>query len=153
MLICPPHVSASSHRQLHALTAPGNPAAPRNDDDEPKQARLRSHRPADNVRFLASARDRLPHPDMPPQIKQDLNRSGWETTDFPSVCERCLPENPYVQMLKEDYGAVSACLDVLVSSRARLTFLRRNARYAPVRSPYSDGKQIALPARSELTSV
>ncbi|KAH6854789.1 hypothetical protein B0I37DRAFT_363029 [Chaetomium sp. MPI-CAGE-AT-0009] len=42
---------------------------------------------------------------MPPQIKQDLNRSGWETTDFPSVCENCLPENPYVKMLKEDYGA------------------------------------------------
>jgi pre-mRNA-splicing factor RBM22/SLT11 len=42
---------------------------------------------------------------MPPQIKQDLNRSGWETTDFPSVCETCLPDNPYVKMLKEDYGA------------------------------------------------
>lgn len=42
---------------------------------------------------------------MPPQIKHDLNRSGWETTDFPSVCENCLPENPYVQMLKEDHGA------------------------------------------------
>ncbi|KAH8704491.1 hypothetical protein GQ44DRAFT_716729 [Phaeosphaeriaceae sp. PMI808] len=42
---------------------------------------------------------------MPPQIKQDLNRSGWETTDFPSVCEKCLPENLYVEMLKEDYGA------------------------------------------------
>ena len=42
---------------------------------------------------------------MPPQIKQDLNRSGWETTDFPSVCETCLPDNPYVQMLKEDHGA------------------------------------------------
>ncbi|RFU78597.1 pre-mrna splicing factor slt11 [Trichoderma arundinaceum] len=42
---------------------------------------------------------------MPPQIKQDLNRSGWETTDFPSVCENCLPENPFVKMLKEDYGA------------------------------------------------
>ena len=40
-----------------------------------------------------------------PQIKQDLNRSGWETTDFPSVCERCLPDNPYVQMLKQDYAA------------------------------------------------
>jgi len=43
-------------------------------------------------------------PNMPPQIKQDLNRSGWETTDFPSVCENCLPENPYVQMIKSDYG-------------------------------------------------
>ncbi|EGO53419.1 Pre-mRNA-splicing factor slt-11 [Neurospora tetrasperma FGSC 2508] len=42
---------------------------------------------------------------MPPQIKHDLNRSGWEATDFPSVCENCLPENPYVKMLKEDYGA------------------------------------------------
>ncbi|KAI9721072.1 MAG: Pre-mRNA-splicing factor slt11 [Candelaria pacifica] len=42
---------------------------------------------------------------MPPQIKQDLNRSGWEQTDFPSVCENCLPDNPYVQMLKEDHGA------------------------------------------------
>lgn len=42
---------------------------------------------------------------MPPQIKQDLNRSGWESTDFPSVCESCLPANPYVKMLKEDFGA------------------------------------------------
>jgi pre-mRNA-splicing factor RBM22/SLT11 len=42
---------------------------------------------------------------MPPQIKQDLNRAGWESTDFPSVCENCLPENPYVKMLKEDFGA------------------------------------------------
>ncbi|PQE05070.1 pre-mRNA-splicing factor slt11 protein [Rutstroemia sp. NJR-2017a BVV2] len=41
---------------------------------------------------------------MPPQIKQDLNRSGWETTDFPSVCENCLPDNPFVQMIKQDYG-------------------------------------------------
>ncbi|KAF2761244.1 pre-mRNA splicing factor slt-11 [Pseudovirgaria hyperparasitica] len=41
---------------------------------------------------------------MAPQIKQDLNRSGWETTDFPSVCERCLPDNPYVQMLKSDHA-------------------------------------------------
>ena len=42
---------------------------------------------------------------MPPQIKQDINRSGWETTDFPSVCESCLPDNPYVQMIKADHDA------------------------------------------------
>ncbi|KAL2276402.1 hypothetical protein FJTKL_00916 [Diaporthe vaccinii] len=37
---------------------------------------------------------------MPPQIKQDLNRSGWESTDFPSICENCLPENPYAAKCK-----------------------------------------------------
>ena len=42
---------------------------------------------------------------MAPGMKQDLNRAGWETTDFPSVCENCLPDNPYVQMIKENYGA------------------------------------------------
>lgn len=41
---------------------------------------------------------------MPPQIKAEINRSGYETTDMPSVCERCLPDSPYVQMLKEDRG-------------------------------------------------
>lgn len=53
----------------------------------------------------------------PPQIKQDLNRSGWETTDFPSVCETCLPENPYVQMLKEDYGAECKIVSPQISLR------------------------------------
>jgi pre-mRNA-splicing factor RBM22/SLT11 len=42
---------------------------------------------------------------MSNQIKKDLNRSGWETTDFPSICETCLPDNPFVQMIKEDHGA------------------------------------------------
>jgi pre-mRNA-splicing factor RBM22/SLT11 len=41
---------------------------------------------------------------MPPQIKQDINRKGWESTDFPSICEKCLPQNPYVRMIKEDYA-------------------------------------------------
>ena len=32
------------------------------------------------------------------QMKADLNRSGYEQTDFPSACENCLPDNPYVQV-------------------------------------------------------
>jgi hypothetical protein len=54
---------------------------------------------------------------MAAQIKQDLNRSGWETTDFPSTCENCLPENPYVQMLKEDWGA-GTCYGIHFFSRS-----------------------------------
>lgn len=56
----------------------------------------------------------------PPQIKQDLNRAGWETTDFPSTCENCLPDNPYVQMIKDDHGAECkiwyVALDTLITS-------------------------------------
>ena len=60
---------------------------------------------------------------MPPQIKQDLNRSGWETTDFPSVCENCLPENPYVKMLKEDYGAECKMVRILPSPLLRIDLI------------------------------
>ncbi|KAF8473474.1 hypothetical protein BDZ91DRAFT_845904 [Kalaharituber pfeilii] len=43
---------------------------------------------------------------MPPTgtIKADINRSGWESSDFPSVCSSCLPDNPYIQMIKENHG-------------------------------------------------
>lgn len=95
---------------------------------------------------------------MPPQIKQDLNRSGWETTDFPSVCENCLPENPYVQMLKEDYGAECK----IVSFFSFLFFFSLPSQQAAIntrcisaraRLRYFAGKPIAQRGRREQTSV
>lgn len=88
---------------------------------------------------------------MPPQIKSDLNRSGWETTDFPSVCEKCLPDNPYVQMLKEDHGAVSFSLRT--ATVYSVLMCCRNARSAHDRSPSSAGKPTAPRDRSEPTSA
>jgi hypothetical protein len=89
---------------------------------------------------------------MPPQIKQDLNRSGWESTDFPSVCESCLPENPYVQMLKEDYGAeckiVSYIPFIISAKKLELTHCS-----APDRLQFFAGKPIGQRARSALTSA
>lgn len=79
---------------------------------------------------------------MPPQIKQDLNRSGWETTDFPSVCENCLPENPYVKMLKEDYGA-----ECKLVSRRRPTSSVNGCMYAcanPASSVYTTVYRLQL---------
>jgi pre-mRNA-splicing factor RBM22/SLT11 len=61
----------------------------------------------------------------PPQIKHDLNRSGWESTDFPSICERCLPDKNYVQMQKDEYGA--ACK---ICSRPFTVFLFKPDRTA-----------------------
>lgn len=84
---------------------------------------------------------------MPPQIKQDLNRSGWESTDFPSVCETCLPDNPYVKMLKEDYGAECKLVCITIASslcrasgRHVLMILKHSVRD---RSPSSAGAPTA----------
>ncbi len=38
------------------------------------------------------------------QIKDGLHKVGWETSDFPIACTKCLGLNPYLRMLKMDYG-------------------------------------------------
>ncbi|EKM82520.1 hypothetical protein AGABI1DRAFT_111127 [Agaricus bisporus var. burnettii JB137-S8] len=36
--------------------------------------------------------------------KADLNKAGWEQSDFPILCETCLGGNPFVRMSKQEYG-------------------------------------------------
>ncbi|KAJ7741530.1 hypothetical protein DFH07DRAFT_925993 [Mycena maculata] len=39
---------------------------------------------------------------MPP--KADINKAGWEQSEFPILCETCLGDNPFIRMSKQEYG-------------------------------------------------
>ncbi|KAJ7460838.1 hypothetical protein FB451DRAFT_1500022 [Mycena latifolia] len=39
---------------------------------------------------------------MPP--KADINKAGWEQSEFPILCESCLGDNPFICMSKQEYG-------------------------------------------------
>lgn len=36
--------------------------------------------------------------------RDDTSRQAWENSDFPTLCEGCLGETPYVRMQKNPYG-------------------------------------------------
>ncbi|KAI0043991.1 pre-mRNA-splicing factor SLT11 [Auriscalpium vulgare] len=39
---------------------------------------------------------------MPP--KADINKAGWEQSEFPILCETCLGDNAFVRMSKQEFG-------------------------------------------------
>ena len=38
------------------------------------------------------------------QGKTDINSRGWESGDFPALCEGCLGECSFVRMIKDSFG-------------------------------------------------
>jgi len=38
------------------------------------------------------------------KTKHDVITAGWESSEFPIVCETCLGDNPYLKMTKDEFG-------------------------------------------------
>ncbi|KAH7889425.1 hypothetical protein F5I97DRAFT_525532 [Phlebopus sp. FC_14] len=36
--------------------------------------------------------------------KADINKAGWEQSEFPILCETCLGANPFIRMSKQEFG-------------------------------------------------
>ncbi|KAG2078151.1 hypothetical protein BDR04DRAFT_1087876 [Suillus decipiens] len=36
--------------------------------------------------------------------KADINKAGWEQSEFPILCETCLGPNPFIRMSKQEFG-------------------------------------------------
>ncbi|KAI0332146.1 pre-mRNA-splicing factor SLT11 [Cubamyces sp. BRFM 1775] len=36
--------------------------------------------------------------------KSDINKAGWEQSEFPILCETCLGDNPFIRMSKQEFG-------------------------------------------------
>ncbi|KAF9227657.1 hypothetical protein BS17DRAFT_774111 [Gyrodon lividus] len=36
--------------------------------------------------------------------KADINKAGWEQSEFPILCETCLGDNPFIRMSKQEFG-------------------------------------------------
>ena len=95
---------------------------------------------------------------MPPQIKQDLNRAGWETTDFPSVCENVraiiiLDELNRVALVTWTKLTFYSAFLRTHSSRCLSRITAQNASFAHAHSQSLPGKPTARRARSQLGSA
>ncbi|GJJ12599.1 hypothetical protein Clacol_006842 [Clathrus columnatus] len=55
---------------------------------------------------------------MPP--KADLNKSGWEQSEFPILCETCLGNNAFIRMSKQEFARMRYKATVICQTCAKI---------------------------------